>query len=251
MKIVRFINPEKKIEYGVQEGDIVRCIKGLPYNQLKYSGSSYKLGSLKLLAPCVPTKIIGVMANSRKVLEKYNLPIPTDPVVFFKPISSVIGPEDNIVYPDSSSKVNYEGELAVIIKSKAHRVSKEDTLKYVLGYTCFNDVGAVDWIFDKNQRSVGKGYDTFSPFGPCIETELDPMNAETKCYVNGKLMTEGNTNELIFSAADQVSFLSHIMTLLPGDIITIGNPGCEGIVKRGDTVEIQIEPIGTLRNYVV
>jgi 2-keto-4-pentenoate hydratase/2-oxohepta-3-ene-1,7-dioic acid hydratase in catechol pathway len=251
MKIVRFISPEKKIEYGVQEGNLVRGIRGLPYNQLKYSGSSYKLSNLKLLAPCAPSKIVGVMANCRKVLEKYNLPVPTEPVVFFKPISSIVGPEDNIIYPDSSDKVNYEGELGVIIKYKAHRVSKEDALKYVLGYTCFNDVGAMDWIFDKNQRAVGKGYDTFSPFGPCIETELDPMNAETKCYVNGELATEGNTNELIFSVADQVSFLSHIMTLLPGDIITIGNSGCEGTVKRGDTVEIKIEPIGMLRNYVV
>jgi len=104
-------------------------IRGLPYNRLNYSGSNYKLGSLKLLAPCTPTKIVGVMANSRKVLEKYNLPTPADPVVFFKPISSVIGPEDNIVYPDSSNKVNYEGELAVVIKSKGAPGVQREALK--------------------------------------------------------------------------------------------------------------------------
>jgi len=251
MKIIRFVNPDKKIEYGILEGEVVRGIKGEPYSQIKYSGSSYKLSQLKLLAPCTPSKIVGVMANSHKVIKKFNMPMPTEPVVFLKPPSSIINPEDNIVYPESSNKVDFEGELGVIMKAKAHRVSKEDAPNYVLGYTCINDVSALDWLFDKNQPAVCKAYDTFSPFGPCIETELDPANVEIEAYLNGELAAEGHISDLIFSIPDQIEFLSHIMTLLPGDVITPGTPACHGFVKRGDTVEIKIEPIGTLRNYVV
>ena len=251
MKIVRFVNPDKKIEYGILEGEVVRGIKGEPYRQIRYSGKSYKLNQLKLLAPCTPSKIIGVMANSHKVIKKFNLPMPTEPIVFLKPPSSIINPEDNIVYPESSNKVNIEGELGVIMKAKAHRVSKEDASNYILGYTCFNDVSALDWLFDKNQPAICKAYDTLSPFGPCIETELDPANVEIKAYLNGELAAEGDNSDLIFSIPDQVEFLSHIMTLLPGDVITPGTPGVNPFIKRGDTVEIKIEPIGTLRNYVV
>jgi len=251
VKIVRFVNPDKKIEYGILEGEVVRGIKGEPYRQIRYSGKSYKLNQLKLLAPCTPSKIIGVMANSHKVIKKFNLPMPTEPIVFLKPPSSIINPEDNIVYPESSNKVNIEGELGVIMKAKAHRVSKEDASNYILGYTCFNDVSALDWLFDKNQPAICKAYDTLSPFGPCIETELDPANVEIKAYLNGELAAEGDNSDLIFSIPDQVEFLSHIMTLLPGDVITPGTPGVNPFIKRGDTVEIKIEPIGTLRNYVV
>jgi 2-keto-4-pentenoate hydratase/2-oxohepta-3-ene-1,7-dioic acid hydratase in catechol pathway len=253
MKIVRYVNPDKKIEYGVLEDSIVRGIKGQPYSQIKYSGTSYKLNQLKLLAPCTPSKIVGVHANCEKILKKFNLPVPTHPPTFFKPPTSIINPEENIVYPDSSNRVDYEGELAFIMKAKAYRVSKKDALKYVLGYTCFNDCSALDWIFDKDKVdwAVGKGYDTFSPFGPCIETELDPLNTEVKVYVNGKLATTGNTNELIFSVPDQIEFISHVMTLLPGDIITTGTAGTQDLLKRGDTIEVKIAEIGTLRNYVV
>ncbi len=251
MKIVRFTTPDNKIEYGIQEGEIVRGIEGLPYARLKDSGNKYKLSELKLLSPCTPSKVVGVMSNSRRVLEKMNKPIPPEPVVFFKPLTTVIGPEDNIIYPDSSNWVDYEGELGVIIKTKAYRVSKEDALNYVLGYTCFNDTSAMDWLYPKNQIAICKGYDTFSPFGPCVETELDPLNVEIEAYLNGEPAERGNTNELIFSIPEEISFISHIMTLLPGDIITSGTPGCDGPVKRGDRVEIKIAPIGTLRNYVV
>lgn len=253
MKIVRFVNPGKKIEYGILGGEVVRGIKGKPYSEIKYSGSSYKLSQLKLLAPCTPSKIVGVHANCEKILKKFDLPVPTHPPTFFKPLSSIINPEDNIVYPEGSNKVDYEGELAFIMKAKAWRVSKKDALKYVLGYTCFNDVSALDWLFDKDKTdwAVGKGYDTFSPFGPCIETELDPLNVEVKVYINGKLATTGNTKELIYSVIDQIEFISHVMTLLPGDIVTTGTAGTQDLLNRGDKVEVQIEEIGTLRNYVV
>jgi len=251
MKIVRFVNPDKKIEYGILDGEVVRGIRGQPYSQIKYSGSKYKLSGLKLLAPCTPSKIVGVHANCAKILKKFNLPIPTTPPTFFKPPSSIINPGDDIIYPESSHNVDYEGELAIVMKAKAYRVSKKDAPNYVLGYTCFNDASALDWIFDKKEWAVGKGFDTFSPFGPCIETDLDPLNVQIKVYVNGQLGAEGNTNELIFSAIDQIEFLSHIMTLLPGDIITTGTPGTQATAKKGDLVEVKIEQIGTLRNRYV
>jgi 2-keto-4-pentenoate hydratase/2-oxohepta-3-ene-1,7-dioic acid hydratase in catechol pathway len=253
MKIVRYVNPDKKTEYGVLEGSTVRGIKGKPYSGIKYSGTSYKLNQLKLLAPCEPSKIVGVHANCEKILKKFNLPVPTHPPTFFKPPTSIINPEENIVYPAFSNRVDYEGELAFIMKKKAYKVSKKDAPKYILGYTCFNDSSALDWIFDKDKTdwAVGKGFDTCSPFGPCIETELDPLNTEVQVYINGKLATTGNTKELIFSVYDQLEFISKVMTLLPGDIITTGTAGTQDLLKKGDTVEVKIKEIGTLKNYVV
>jgi 2-keto-4-pentenoate hydratase/2-oxohepta-3-ene-1,7-dioic acid hydratase in catechol pathway len=253
MKIVRYINPDKKIEYGILEGEVVRGIKGEPYSQIDYSGSSYKVSQLKLLAPCTPSKIVGVHANCEKILKKFGLPIPTHPPTFFKPLSSIINPGENIVYPETSNRVDYEGELAFIMKAKAWHVSKEDALKHVLGYTCFNDCSALDWIFDEDKRdwAVGKGYDTFSPFGPCIETELNPLDCEVEVYINDKLATTGNTKDLIYSVIDQIEFLSHVMTLLPGDIVTTGTAGTQDNLNKGEKVEVKIKEIGTLTNYVV
>jgi len=253
MKIVRYVNPDKKTEYGVLEGDVVRGIEGEPYSGIKYSGTSYKLNQLKLLAPCEPSKIVGVHANCEKILKKFNLPTPTHPPTFFKPPTSIINPEENIVYPDFSNRVDYEGELAFIMKAKAYKVSKKDAAKYILGYTCFNDCSALDWIFDKDKTdwAVGKGWDTCSPFGPCIETELNPYETEVQVHINGKLATTGLTKELIYGVYEQLEFISNVMTLLPGDIITTGTAGTQDLLKKGDTVEVKIKEIGTLKNYVV
>ncbi len=251
MKIVRFTTADNKVEYGIQEDGIVRGIEGLPYGRLKDSGSNYKLSELKLLSPCTPSKILGVQRNSRRVIAKLNVPLPPEPMVFLKPPTSVIGPDDDIIYPESSHWVNYEAEVGVVMKTQAYRVSKEDALNYVLGYTCFNDVSAMDWLYEKNQMALSKSFDTFAAIGPCIETDIDPLDVWVETYLNGEPKERGNTNELIFSIPEQISFISHVMTLLPGDVITTGTPGCNSPMKRGDSIEIKIESIGTLRNYVV
>ncbi len=250
MKIVRF-SVDKKSSYGILNKHNVQAIKGKPYTGINFTGESYQLSKIKLLAPCVPSKIIALGLNYRSHAEETKNPIPKEPLIFLKPPTAVIGPEDNIVYPPSSTRVDYECELGVVIKKKAWRIPEEDSLRYVLGYTCFNDVTARDHQRDDVQWTRGKGFDTFGPIGPCIETDLDPFNVSLATYVNGECRQSGNTSDLIFPVPKLISFISHIMTLLPGDIVATGTPSGIGPIKPGDTVEIRIESIGTLRNYVV
>ncbi|MFC2016589.1 fumarylacetoacetate hydrolase family protein, partial [Chloroflexota bacterium] len=168
-----------------------------------------------------------------------------------KPSSAVIGPEDSIIYPAASTMVHYEGELAVVIKKTGWRVSIEDALDYVLGYTCLNDVSARDFQRLDGQWTRAKGFNTFAPIGPCIETDLNPGNVVLETYLNGELKQQGNTNDLIYSVPELIHFISNVMTLLPGDVIATGTPSGVGPLNPGDRVEIKIEPIGTLRNYVI
>ena len=194
---------------------------------------------------------MAVGLNYRGHAAELNNPLPDEPLIFLKPATAVIGTEDNIIYPPSSSRVDYEGELGVVIRKTAWRVSIEDALDYVLGYTCFNDVTARDLQNRDGQWTRAKGFDTFAAIGPCIETELDPGNVIVETYLNGELKQRGNTNDLIFAVPRMVSFISNVMTLLPGDIIATGTPSGIGPMSAGDTVEVKIAPIGTLRNYVV
>ena len=165
--------------------------------------------------------------------------------------SVAIGPEDNIIYPESSRQVDYEGELGVVIKSVARQVPIEDAMKHILGYTCVNDVTARDIQYREKQWTRAKSYDTFAPIGPCIETELDPANLSLETYLNGNLKQRASTSDLIFPIPDLVSFVSNVMTLLPGDIIATGTPAGIGPMKPGDTVEVTIKGIGTLKNHVI
>jgi len=247
MKIVRFAIGNK-ISYGILEGESIQGIEGEPYRYIKPSGQNYQLKEVKLLAPCTPSKIVAVGVNYRSSAKELNFPIPQTPRIFIKPSTAVIGPEENIIYPPSLSRVDYECELGVVIKKPAWRVSAADALDYVLGYTCFNDVTARDLI---KELTRAKSFNTFAAVGPCIETELDPGNVTVEAYLNGERKQQGNTNDLIFPIPELVNFISNIMTLLPGDIIPTGTPSGTGPMNPGDTVEIKIESIGTLRNYVV
>jgi 2-keto-4-pentenoate hydratase/2-oxohepta-3-ene-1,7-dioic acid hydratase in catechol pathway len=251
MKIVRYAI-EKGPEYGIWDGEHVQNFKGTPYSDFKATDVHHKITELKLLSPCVPSIIVALGLNYRGHAEESKMPIPEEPLIFFKPATSVIGPEDNIAYPESSKRVDYEGELAVVIKKRARHVSREEAMNYVLGYTCLNDVSARDIQFrEKSWTSRAKGFDTFCPIGPCIETELNPDNVLLETFLNGEVKQRCNTNDLIFPTAELVSFISQIMTLLPGDVIATGTPGGIGPMNVGDTIEVKIESIGTLRNYVV
>jgi len=188
--------------------------------------------------------------NYHNHAKELNSPLPNAPLIFLKPSTAVIGPEDNIIYPAASTRVDYEGELAVVIKKSVWRVSIEEALDYVLGYTCFNDVTARDLQSQTGQWTRAKGFDTFAAVGPCIETELDPGNVVLETYLNGELKQQGSTSDLIYSIPELINFISNVMSLLPGDIIATGTPSGIGPMYPGDTVEIRIEPIGTLRNYV-
>jgi 2-keto-4-pentenoate hydratase/2-oxohepta-3-ene-1,7-dioic acid hydratase in catechol pathway len=250
MKIVRF-TADSRVKYGILNDESIQAIVGNPFRRIKPADRRYRLSEVKLLSPCVPSKIVALGLNYRSHAEETRNPIPKNPLIFIKPPTAVIGPEDNIVYPPSSTRVDYECELGVVIKKNTKRVSEEDALNYVLGYTCFNDVTARDHQRDDVQWTRGKSFDTFAPVGPCIETELDPGNVTIETYLNGELKQRGNTRDLIFSVPVLISFISQVMTLLPGDIIATGTPSGISPMHPGDTVEIKIEPIGTLRNYVI
>ena len=250
MKIVRYAI-DNRIEYGICDGELVQSFAGTPYSSLKPANRHHRLSELKLLSPCLPSKITALGLNYRSHARELKMPAPDEPLLFLKPSTSVIGPEDNIIYPQSTKRLDYEGELGVVIKKPTHHVSAKEAMNHVLGYTCFNDVTARDLQQKDKQWTRAKGFDTFAPIGPCIETELDPGNALLETYLNGELSQQVNTSDLIFSVPELVSFISHIMTLMPGDVIATGTPSGIGPMQPGDVVEIKIEPIGTLRNYVV
>ena len=250
MKIVRFAI-DKKTGDGILRGGSIQAIEGKPFRTLKPSDQHYRLSDVKLLSPCEPSKIVCLGLNYRSHAEETNSPLPKVPLIFLKPPTSVIGPEDNIVYPAMSNRVDYEGELGVVIRKLARRVSPEDALDFVLGYTCFNDVSARDLQSADGQWTRAKGFDTFAAVGPCIETELEPGNVDLETYLNGELKQQGNTSDLIYSVPEVISFISNVMTLLPGDVIATGTPSGIGPMYPGDTVEIRIPAIGTLRNYVI
>jgi len=250
MKIVRF-RAGRKTRYGILNNQTIQAISGSPFRDFTTIGESYQLNDVKLLAPCLPSKIVAIGLNYRSHAEESGMEIPELPLMFLKPSTCVIGPEDTIVYPEMSKRVDYEGELGVVIGKKTRNVSPQEALDYVLGYTCFNDVSARDLQALDGQWTRAKGFDTFGAFGPCIETELDPGNTPVETYLNGELKQKGNTNDLIHAVPDIISFVSQVMTLLPGDVIATGTPSGVGPITVGDTVEIKIEPVGVLKNHVV
>ncbi|MFC2012904.1 fumarylacetoacetate hydrolase family protein [Chloroflexota bacterium] len=250
MKIVRF-QSGKRAEYGILVGDVIDGIEGMPYRQFRYSNHHYNLGDVNILPPCTPSKIVALGLNYYSHAKEVNMPIPAEPLIFMKPSTSLIGTGDNIIYPDASHRVDYEGELGIVIRSRACRVPAEKALNYVLGYTCFNDVTARDLQGRDQQWTRAKGFDTFAAAGPCIETELDPGKAHLETYLNSELKQKVNTSDLIFPVERIISFISGVMTLLPGDIIATGTPSGIGPMQPGDTVAVKIAGIGTLTNGVI
>ncbi|MFH1775030.1 MAG: fumarylacetoacetate hydrolase family protein [Chloroflexota bacterium] len=249
MKIVRFAIDEKT-QYGILKDDSIQVIEGNPYPSIQPVSLYYHLDAVRLLAPCAPSKIVALGLNYHQHAKELNSPLPNAPLIFLKPSTAVIGPEASITYPAISHRVDYEGELGVVIKKPVWRVPVEEALDYVLGYTCFNDVTARDLQFQDNQWTRAKSFDTFAAVGPYVETELNPADLTVETRLNGNIKQRGNTRDLIYSIPELINFISHVMTLLPGDIIATGTPSGVGPMQHGDTVEITIEPIGTLKNYV-
>ena len=256
MKIVRF-SVGGVAKYGVLEGSMIHGFRGSPYALLrgrgagfKPDGTSYKLSEVRLLAPCLPSKIVCLGLNYKSHAEEVKKAPPTEPLIFIKPSTSVIGPDDKIILPRLSTNVDYEGELAVVIGKKAKGVPEDKAIEYVLGYTCFNDVSERDYQKADVQWTRAKGFDTFGPMGPYIVTGISPDNLKVETYLNSKLCQSAPTSDLIFGVRKLISFISNVMTLLPGDVIATGTPSGIGRIKPGDTVEVKIEKIGTLRNHV-
>lgn len=257
MNIVRF-SAGGKAKYGVLEGNVVRGFRGNPYSTLegrrgsfKPDGSTYDLSEVKLLAPCLPSKVICLGLNYHSHARELKSPPPPVPLLFLKPSTAVIGPEAEIVMPGVSVRVDYEGELAVVIGREAKDVPENRAEEYVFGYTCLNDVTERHYQKEDGQWTRAKGFDTFAPIGPWITTGISANDLKLETYLNGEVRQSGRTSDLIFGVAEIISFISGIMTLLPGDVISTGTPSGIGPVKPGDVVEIVIEKIGTLRNPVV
>lgn len=250
VKIVRF-SDNGDTKYGILSGGSVEEIEGKPYKAVKKLKQRHKLSDVKLLAPCEPTKIIAMGLNYHEHAKEMGVKIPSTPLTFLKPSTAVIGHGENIVYPSSSCRVDYEGEMAVIMKKAAWRVPLEEALDYVLGYTCFNDVTARDLQKKDIQWTRAKSFDTFAVVGPWLETDFNPNDAVIETYLNGELKQKASTSDMIYSVAEIIHFISHVMTLLPGDIIATGTPCGIGPMYPGDNVEVKIKSLGTLRNKVV
>ncbi|HAS04499.1 MAG TPA: hypothetical protein DCR71_01885 [Dehalococcoidia bacterium] len=250
MRYVRF-SIDGTNEYGVLNDHTVQKYVGKPFKYLEPTKEFYPMEQVKLLAPCEPSKIIAMGLNYHSHAKEMDMPIPNSPLTFLKPSTAVIGPDENIVYPNSSSRVDYEGEVAVVIKKAGWRISKEDAMDYVLGYACFNDVTARDLQKADFQWTRAKGFDTFAAIGPWIETDINPSDIEIETYLNGKLKQKGNTSDFIYNIPEIINFISNVMTLLPGDIIATGTPSGVGPMYPGDVVEIKVDSIGTLKNTII
>jgi len=257
LKICRFTEGNGgAVHWGVIEGGFVRELDGSPFEgaalfEMK-KGEPRELGKVRLLSPVAPSKIVAIGLNYRAHAAEFDKELPEEPMLFMKPSTAVIGPEDFIIYPSHMShRVDYEGELAIVIGSKAKDVPAERAASYILGYTCFNDVTARDLQGKDKQYTRAKGFDTFACVGPCIQTDLDPLNVRIQTYLDGEKKQDTSTSDMIFNAFELVSFVSHVMTLLPGDIIATGTPSGVGKMKPGNIVEVSIDGIGTLKNTVV
>jgi 2-keto-4-pentenoate hydratase/2-oxohepta-3-ene-1,7-dioic acid hydratase in catechol pathway len=243
MKLVRFQNQRGSFSGILQDNEI------RPGGPNAASGP-IGLSEARLLAPCEPSKIVAVGLNYRDHAEELNMKLPEDPLLFLKPSSSVIGPGDAIIMPRQSARVDYEAELAIVIGIEAKGVSEKDAGKFILGYTCLNDVTARDLQNKDGQWTRAKGFDIFCPLGPWIETEIDPFDLKIDLLLNGQSKQSSRTSNMIFNPFKLVEFISGVMTLFPGDVIATGTTSGIGPMCDGDTVEVRIESLGSLVNRV-
>lgn len=251
MKIVRF-KAGDDIAYGLAEAAGVTLYHGSPFVAWEATETLIPWDSVHLLAPVLPSKVVCVGKNYQDHAEEMGGEVPDEPLIFLKPATSVVGPESRVVYPPQSSEVHHEAELAVVIGKLAKNVRAEDAGPYIFGYTAANDVTARDLQRKDGKWTRAKGFDTFCPLGPGIETELDPLEKlSIVCRVNGEVRQAGFTSEMIFGVSELIEFISAIMTLLPGDVILTGTPSGVGPVQPGDLMEVEIDGIGTLANEVV
>lgn len=251
MKYVRF-EDGKAIRYGSLEGGTIRVLSSSPFEgKAVLTDEIISTESVRLLYPSPFSKAVCIGLNYRDHAKEFGLPIPETPVVFLKPSTSAASPEDGIVYPAMCNRLDYEAELAVVIGKRAKDVSEDNALDYVLGYTIANDVTARDLQPKNGQWTVAKSFDTFMPLGPYISDEVDGESLMITSRVNGVTKQMSNTSNLIFTIPYLISYISHVMTLLPGDIISTGTPGGISGMQKGDVVEIEIEGLGILRNRII
>ena len=257
MKFCRFVIRDGSLSapvsplYGlIEDGEVIE-IAGAPWGPWSRGSRSLRLADVRFFAPVSPSKIVCVGRNYAAHAAELGNELPKEPLIFLKPPSSVIGPQEPIVLTPYSQRVEHEGELAIVIgRTCAHLRDTDDALAYVLGYTCLNDVTARDLQKSDVQFTRGKGFDTFCPIGPHIETELDPTHVLVETHVNGESRQSSSTSLMIYPPAFLVRWISRMMTLLPGDVIATGTPAGVGPLVASDTVEVSVAGIGVLRNPV-
>ena len=238
--------------YGVLRGDSVEELSAAPWAGGTPAGKRRELSRVKLLAPCEPSKIVCVGRSYKEHAAELGNPLPKEPLLFLKPPSAVIGPDEAIVYPAISQRVDHEGELALVVGRHCRRPApKENPLDYVFGVTCLNDVTARDIQKADGQFTRGKGFDTFCPLGPVIATGIDASDVSVETFVNGERRQAGRTSEMVFSLGVIIRHIAEVMTLEPGDVIATGTPPGVGSLQPGDVVEVVVEGVGRLRNPVV
>jgi 2-keto-4-pentenoate hydratase/2-oxohepta-3-ene-1,7-dioic acid hydratase in catechol pathway len=250
VRLVRF-RSGSRIATGAVEGEFVRPLRGTFFEDPIPTGEDIPLAEVRLLSPLIPSKVVAIGKNYVEHAEEMGGDVPEEPIMFLKPSTAVIGPEDPIPYPPQSTRVDPEGELALVIGRLARRVPAEDAGRYVLGFTCANDVTARDLQLKDGQWTRGKGFDGFAPLGPWIETQLDPADLAVELRVNGETRQAARTSQMVFGPNELVEFVSSVMTLLPGDVILTGTPAGVGPVRVGDVIEVDVEGIGVLRNPVI
>lgn len=251
MRLAKFKSREGT-HFGIVEDNSIKTIEGSIFDtKLILTNKNYNLNEVKLLPPSSPTKIIAVGLNYKDHAKELKMKLPEEPLIFMKPSSSIIGPFDEIIYPQGIKRLDYEAELGIVIKKLAKDIPIDEAKDYILGYTCLNDVTARDLQRKDVQWTRAKSFDTFCPTGPFIVTDIETENLDIKLYLNKKIMQSSNTKNLIFSPDYLVSFISKICTLLPGDIIATGTPSGVGPMRIGDEVEIKIQNVGTLKNRVI
>jgi len=264
VRVARFVHPGSTsaaagVAWGTVEGPTgapiealtVAAIDGHPFGPITFTGDRWALPDVRLLSPFLPSKVVALGRNYREHAQEMGAEAPETPLIFLKPSTSVIGEGDAIRLPPSSSEVHYEGEMAVVIGTPARNVAPENALAHVFGYAAGNDVTARDQQRADVQFTRSKGYDSFCPLGPWVETVVDPSDLRIVTRVNGEVRQDGRTSQMIHDVATQIAFVSAIMTLLPGDVILTGTPAGVGPIVAGDAVSVEIEGIGTLTNPVV
>jgi 2-keto-4-pentenoate hydratase/2-oxohepta-3-ene-1,7-dioic acid hydratase in catechol pathway len=250
VRLVRFRHGER-IATGLLAEDEIRVIRGTFFEDPIPTGEDIPAADVRLLAPVLPSKMVAVARNYPQHAAEMGNPLPERPMLFFKPATSVIGPGDPIPLPDGVERVDHEAELAVVIGRLCRRVKDEDAPRYVLGYTCANDVTARDWQKSDGQWARAKGSDGFGPLGPWVETDLDVADLAITSRVNDEPRQSGRTSAMVFSTFWLVSYVSQSITLLPGDVVLTGTPPGVGPMLPGDRVEVEVEGIGILENGVV
>ena len=252
MHLLRFRTAKSRGSmYGMWREDHVRVIAASPFDGMIVGTSEeYGIDEIDILPPCSPTKIVAVGLNYKDHAEELGMKLPDEPLLFLKPPSSVIGHGDAVVIPGMSSQVEHEAELGIVMGKRTRNISSRDASGCILGFTCVNDVTARDLQKKDVQFTRSKSFDTFCPVGPWITTDIDPSDLEITCLVNGDTRQASRTSRLVHGVNELVSYISMIMTLEPGDIISTGTPYGVGILKAGDEVIVSIEGIGELHNRV-